>query len=184
MADSITIRDMLNHHSGLPPYYTYKDLSQLLKLKTTDAVIKKIAPEKGDWNDRKKSRYSNLNYMLLGFIIEKITGSSFDQQLQERICKKIGLKHTYNLQEYIDPGKNQSHSFRYSYGTWREEIESKWLFTDASGQMVSTAAELNVFIHALFTGKLVSAKSLEEMQTLRNRFGLGLQKAPYYELMG
>jgi CubicO group peptidase (beta-lactamase class C family) len=183
-SDSITIRQMLDHHSGLPPYSTTSQLDKLLKLKTSDAVIEHIAQEKGDWDDRKKGRYGNLNYILLGFIIEKITGSGFDQQLKERITDKLGLQHTYNLQEYIDPKKNQSHSFRYSRGAWREEYEEKWLFTDASGQMVSTVTELNIFINALFDGKLVSEKSLNEMKELRDRYGLGLHKAPYYKING
>jgi len=178
-ADSISIRQMLGHHSGLPRYDRASELEKLMKVKSKDELIAKIAKEEGIRADVSKGHYSNLNYILLGFIVESLTGSTLDQQLRLRITDRLGLANTYGLQDYISAAKNEVHSFRMYKGLWTEDFEDHYAFADGSGYMVSTSAELAAFVSALFANKLISEASLREMCRIDGNFGLGIFPAPF-----
>ncbi|PXW72795.1 CubicO group peptidase (beta-lactamase class C family) [Loktanella sp. PT4BL] len=99
----LTVRHLLHQTSGLADYYE-SDLAADLKqgkdrhydlddvLQMTRALPPQAAPDSG------KSFYSDTNYQLLGAVIEKVTGQSFDQALQARICQPTGLTDTKVLQ--------------------------------------------------------------------------------------
>ncbi|MDR3627367.1 MAG: serine hydrolase, partial [Ignavibacteriaceae bacterium] len=95
-SDSITIGNMLNHHSGL---YNFTNDSEYAAYhtspKTEDEMLKIFENHKPEFNPDEKGAYSNTNYVLLGYIIEKITGDSYASQLKKRIIDKIGLDNTY-----------------------------------------------------------------------------------------
>jgi CubicO group peptidase (beta-lactamase class C family) len=134
------------------------------------AAIAKTAP---DFEPDAKYAYSNSGYFLLGMIVEKLTGKSYQEALAKRITSKIGLKDTYAGEGNIDADKNESFSYRY-VRDWeqRPEIHSSILF--GSGAIVSTPSDLVKFIQALFDGKIVSKESLDRMKTIRDGYGLGI----------
>jgi CubicO group peptidase (beta-lactamase class C family) len=183
-SDSITIEQMLNHHSGLPRYDHAAELDNLKAAETEDAVVNIVSNKKGHPEDRIAGHYSNLNYILLGFIIEKITKSTYDGQLKSRITDKIDLKNTYNLSGAINASKNEAHSFNYSASKWTEDGEQKWNFPDAAGGIVSTTADMSKFITCLFAGKIISSVSLAKMMTIHDRFGYGLLEVPFFDKKG
>jgi CubicO group peptidase (beta-lactamase class C family) len=179
-AGKITIEQMLTHHSGLPRYENIDDQDKIRTKKTAEDMIRTVSKNDGNPEDVEKGHYSNLNYILLGLILEKVTHSTFDEQLKLRITDRCGLHNTYNLQHYIDAKKNEAHSFNFSKGKWVEDYEYEWAgYTNAAGYMVSTPRELDKFIYSLFTGKLVSNASLQRMSTMHGNFGYALMKTPF-----
>ncbi|RYZ95329.1 MAG: class A beta-lactamase-related serine hydrolase, partial [Sphingobacteriaceae bacterium] len=95
-ADSITIEQLLNHSSGLfdvanDPEEDWK-LIPHTKTELLDAIIK----GKPHFKPGIKTEYNNTGYILMAWLIEKLTGQTFNQNLQSRICKKAGLKSTYS----------------------------------------------------------------------------------------
>jgi CubicO group peptidase (beta-lactamase class C family) len=111
----------------------------------------------------------------LALIIEKLTGKSYEEALKERITSKIGLKDTYTATGNIDVNKNESLTyFMIPGGDWKQVPETHPSILFGAGAIVSTANDLAKFIQALFDGKIVSKKSLDQMKTMRDGEGFGM----------
>lgn len=185
-AENITIANMLNHTSGIYDYVQWKDYyTKKDKDITQDELLNLIKQGKPEFKPGKDSSYSNSNYMLLGFIIEKVTGKSFAENVKTRITDKIGLKNTY-----VETSKNEyakrNSSYNFNGENWMKETETAPSFTSSAGAMISTANDLAVLIESLFNGKLVSEKSLQQMKKIdaKSTLGFGLQRTPFYKKEG
>lgn len=170
--DKITIRNLANMTSGLANYseneewvtktiYTKNDrnvpTSELL-----DVAFKlppTFAPGKG-WH------YSNTNTVLLGQVIEKVSGLSIDKYLQENIFTPLALENTsYPLDEKMPSP--------YAHGYTKQTLDGKEAdatfnnpsWTNAAGQIVSTFADLKIWAKALGTGALLSEGAFKERLT-------------------
>nr|GFC53098.1 hypothetical protein [Tanacetum cinerariifolium] len=149
-AGSITIDQLLSHRSGLHSI-------------TADPAY-----------------LGNSNYIVLGYLVEKLGKQPYAQALQKRVVAKAGLKNTYYGGK-IDPKKQEAFSYKAGPGgTWQPDVETDMSIPGGAGAVVSTPTDLNRFLEALFAGKLVSATSLGEMKTIRDGFGRGLMMLPFY----
>lgn len=185
-AENITIANMLNHTSGIYDFLQWKEYyAKKEKDFTQDELLDLIKQGKPEFKVGKESSYSNSNYLLLGFIIEKITGKSFAENVKTRIIDKTGLKNTY-----VETSKNEytkrNSSYNYNGEIWTKEAETNPKFTQAAGAMISTASDLAILIENLFNGKLISKTSLEKMKKtdIRTALGYGLQRTPFYKKEG
>ncbi|MDO5066289.1 MAG: serine hydrolase domain-containing protein [Propionibacteriaceae bacterium] len=186
----ITVRQLLQHTSGLPEYTDtvvptgdfiehrndYLSPRELLDV----ALAKPAAFEPGD-----RYAYTNTNYIVLGMLIEKVTRRTVSEQIDQRIVQPLGLHNTY----MPHPGERflrGAHPQGYHRDVSGElvdvtEMEPAWGW--AAGSMVSTPGELNIFFQALLDGTLLSAESLAEMQRTvttdqeGSEYGLGLIKS-------
>lgn len=181
-ADKITIGMMLNHRSGLrnltnePAYATY-----MLKLQTHAQMLTTIAALKPEFEPDTKAAYSNTNFILLGYIIEHLTGKTYSEALKQRITDKIGLADTY-YGGPINTAKNEAYSFTYTTG-WTQQPETDMSIPGGAGAIVSTPTDLVKFIEALFDGKLVTKEHLENMKAIKDNYGMGMVRIPFYERM-
>jgi CubicO group peptidase (beta-lactamase class C family) len=110
----------------------------------------------------------------LGYIVEKAGGKPYQEALKERITSKVGLKDTYLGAGNTDPGRNEALSYRY-IGGWKEAAELDFSITGGAGSILSTPADMTKFIQALFDLKLVSQNSLDQMKTMRDGEGMGME---------
>ncbi len=174
-AKKITVAQILAHRSGIHDITEDRDLRpSRTKPITKDEYTALIAKGKPDFEPDAKHSYSNSGYVVLGYIVEKLTGRSYAEALKERITTKIGLKDTYVATGNIDVNKNESLSYRYMRD-WEQEPETHPSLLFGSGAIVSTPNDLVKFIKALFDGKIVSKKSLSQMKTIRDGYGLGME---------
>jgi D-alanyl-D-alanine carboxypeptidase len=182
-SDKITIGHLLNHRSGIhnftndPAYMTYNEMP-----KTPEEIISVIAAGGSDFDPDTKGEYSNSNFVLLGYIVEKVSGKSYAENLDKRITSKLDLANTY-VGQAIDPGNNEAYSYTLM-GNWSQYAETDMSIPGGAGAIVSTPADLVKFIDGLFSGKLVSKESLEQMKTTRDNYGMGMFKIPFYERTG
>lgn len=178
-ANKITIGNLLNHRSGLhnitsdPEYMTW-----MTQPKTHEEMMAVISKYPVDFQPDEKASYSNSNYIVLGYILEKITQQSYQQNLSKRITSKIGLSHTY-VGGRINSNSKESHSYRFA-GTWEQEKETDMSIPGGAGCLVSTPTDLTRFIEALFSYALVSKQSLTQMKTITDRFGMGMRPIPFF----
>ncbi|HLK27938.1 MAG TPA: serine hydrolase domain-containing protein [Puia sp.] len=173
-ANKITIEEMLYHRSGLHDYTHDTNFPDWMdKPKTHEEMLKIITDKGPDFEPNAKADYCNTNYLLLSYIIEKITGTTYAQTLNKRIISKIGLKNTY-YGKPIDIRSNEATSYKYSDSTWRKEKETDVSIHCGAGSIVSTPADLTVFIQALFAGKLITHSSLDSMTTMVDDYGMGI----------
>jgi CubicO group peptidase (beta-lactamase class C family) len=177
-SDKITISNLLNHRSGLhnftddPAYMSY-----MTQPKTQDEMVEIIAKYKPDFEPNQKGAYSNSNFILLGYILEKITKEPYSKNLTKRITSKIGLTNTY-FGGKTNVNNNESYSYQF-VDSWKQQPETDMSIPGGAGSIVSTPSDLTKFIEALFSLKLVSQNSLDQMKTITEGYGMGMFQIPF-----
>jgi len=180
-ASKITIGEMLDHRSGLYNF-TSDSLYAMAKPKSEAEMIAIFARQKPDFEPDAKAEYSNTNFVLLGYIIEKLTGKPYAEELKKRVTSKIGLADTYYGTK-ANPAKNEAYSYKYT-GQWMQMPETDMSIPGGAGAIVSTPADLIKFIDALFAGKLISPANLELMKTIKDNYGMAMLAIPFYDKKG
>jgi CubicO group peptidase (beta-lactamase class C family) len=164
-AEKITIAQILSHKSGIHSFTGDADFKTwLMNPKTKEEMLAVIAKSKPDFEPGEKMQYSNAGFLLLGYIVEKVTGKNYQEALKERITSKIGLSDTYLGTGKTDVSKKESFSYSFA-GSWEQKTETDLSIPGGAGALISTPTDLTKFIHALFDLKLVSQESLEKMKT-------------------
>jgi D-alanyl-D-alanine carboxypeptidase len=179
-ADKITIGNLLNHHSGLHNFTNDPRLATYMYTSVTEEfMISNLAAGKPDSEPGAKAEYSNTNFILLGYIIQKLTHKTYAEALKQRITARLGLKDTYYGGK-IDPKNHEAHSYTLK-ANWEQSRESDMSVPGGAGAIVSTPADLIKFIEALFSGKLINEENLNSMKTLKDGFGMALFVMPFYD---
>ncbi len=176
-ADQITIDQLLRHRSGLknitatPDYPAWSRQPQ-----TRQAMLERIEKLPADFPAGEKTEYSNTNFLLLGYLVEKISGQSFAEVLKEKITAPLGMTRTF-----FEPAaaiKNNADSFRH-LNEWIKVPPTDPSVPHAAGVIVSTSGDLATFISGLFAGKLVSSASLGRLTDTSGGMGQGMMAFPF-----
>ena len=173
--EKITLAELLGHTSGIPNFTGEKDFhSWAQSPHTVDEELKFFKDKPLDFEPGSKFTYSNSNFEVLGAVIEKVSGESYRDLLQERIFDPLGMKDTGldgddlllpKRAEGYSPGKTGLVVAR------SESMTVPW----AAGAMYSTTGDLLKWEHALFGGKVLLAESLKLMTTAgKGDYGLGV----------
>lgn len=171
-AGKITIAHILSHRSGIPDFNV--EAGWRLQSRTHEEVVTAIANGKPLFEPDTRHAYSNTGYVLLGYILEKVEGKPYQEILRQRITAKIGLRNTYLGTGNTHTDNNESLSYRY-LGAWKEAPEIDLSIPAGAGAIISTPSDMCTFIQALFDGKLISKSSLDQMTTLRDGEGMGME---------
>lgn len=175
-AKLITIKNLLNHSSGLENYSDTPDFQQWkYEKKTKKDLIKIIEKSKARFIPNKKHEYSNTNFLLLSLILEKVSRKPYQEILKENIFQKINLNKTY-YEKANDTLAKKSKSYKYFDNNWNQEREDVAENHIGAGAIVSTSSDLLKFIDALFSHKLINKKSLKKMTSFSKDYGLGVFK--------
>jgi D-alanyl-D-alanine carboxypeptidase len=187
---TITVRQLLQHTSGLPNYTDFMpldDLSQRYRhFEPQELLDFALAqppafPPGTDW------AYSNTNYIVAGLLVERVTGRTLEEQIDKRVIRKAGLRHTYFPVDG-ETGIRERHPHGYLSDENGEllditDLDPSWGW--AAGQMIATPSDLNTFFSALIHGRLLPAAQLAEMEKTvpagplpGTRYGLGLISFP------
>jgi CubicO group peptidase (beta-lactamase class C family) len=182
-AKKITISNLLNHRSGIHNFTDDPSYTALMtQPKTQSEMLAIFSKNKADFQPNEKASYSNTNFVLLGYIIEKITKQTYSKNLNDRIISRIGLSNTYYGGK-TNPKNNESFSYQYT-STWKQQPETDMSIPGGAGAIVSTPTDLTKFIEALFSEKLVSQNSLDQMKTITDNYGMGMFQIPFYDKKG
>jgi CubicO group peptidase (beta-lactamase class C family) len=170
--NNIKLYNLLTHTSGIQPLRWQKgDTTPLQLVQEIEKLpIKFQAGEKWD--------YLDANYVVLGYILEKVTGSSLHEFIQKNIFDKVPMKDTgFMTHEHPVPYDSIGYSIKNGKVEKTQYFNTYALF--ACGDIYSTPYDLAQFDHALLTGQLVSKNSLNQMITPspKSLYGLGL----YYD---
>jgi CubicO group peptidase (beta-lactamase class C family) len=171
---SITVRNLLNHTSGLPDY------EELLMKQYPDTVPEKIPQihdagalqilerqSSGEFAPGSRWEYSNSGYAVLAMIVEKVSGKSFGQFLQERIFAPLRMTNTVAYE------KDKNEVAHRAYGHRRDKEKDGWRQTDQSptsavlgdGGIYSSLDDLEKWDRALREHTLLSAVEMEPALT-------------------
>ena len=187
---TITIRQLLNHSSGIYMFWSNQKIWDDLKkdrtrIWTPEEVLSYIREPYG-FAPGKGFRYSNTNYLLMATIIERVTGSSLSTEFRGRFWQPLGIKNAYLSIEEEMPD-NMAHVYGDNFNNDGSILDLTYLprashesITYGSGGLFMTAEDLVTWCNALFEGRVLQAQSLEEMLEFRDigfgrkRRGIGL----------
>lgn len=130
-----------------------------------------------DFEPNSKSDYSNSNYVLLSFILEKIYKKQYAEILNDEIVKPLNFKNTFFAKQ-INEKNNESFSYAFT-NSWEKQSETDPSIPIGAGAIVSTPNDLTGFLYQLFNGNLLSKNSLKLMTTITNNFGYGFKEIPF-----
>ncbi|MEU0447340.1 serine hydrolase domain-containing protein [Streptomyces tendae] len=172
----ISVRHLLNHTSGIKPGDGLgDDFAELYAhrydtLTPQQVAASAIAKGPEDFVPGTRQQYLNINYTILGLLIEKVTGRSYASEATRLVLRPAGMHHTYF--PGTDPRIRGPHNRGYQAvegpdGTTRMVDVTEWNQADrwAAGDMISTTADLERLLTKLFRGKIVPQPELEEMFT-------------------
>ena len=150
-AGSITIGNLLYHRSGLPNFTSNTNFDDWKdKPKTEEQLLAIIAGRKPDFEPNAKADYNNSNYLLQGFIVEKICKKSYSVVVNERVISKVGLTRTYYAHS-AELSKYESASYKYFDNKWGADKLVVLENFGGAGAIVSTPTDMLKFISALFS---------------------------------
>jgi D-alanyl-D-alanine carboxypeptidase len=166
-ADEITLYELMTHVSGYPDYYPLDFVDRrMMKPIPPDDLIKEYAGGKLDFAPGSRWSYSNTGFVLLGRIVEKVSGKQFGEFLAERILKPLGMADTV-----FDPKpehKGLATGFTaFALGDPEPAVREADGWIHAAGALYTTASDLAKWDLALIGGKVLNADSYRLMTTPR-----------------
>lgn len=177
-----TIRQLLNHTSGVPDYYSERfyteDWKDRTKPLTPELVLHAIRGLDATIEPGAEYSYSNTNYHLIALALEAVYQMPLAAQLQSRIIEPLGLKQTYYDSQF--PPGDEIHGYGSPFGEWEDTFE----FRENSGPdggMFASAGDLAIWIKTLFSpdGRYaeIGAQMLENpvMERERKFQGMGVE---------
>ena len=183
-AEKISIENLLQHRTGIHNLTSEAEFWQYnTKPQTESSLISIIKKYKSDFEPGSKHEYSNSNYILLGFILEKIYKKPYAALLKDKITKPLKLTLT-EVGGKIDPSKDQAKAYQFINGKYVTSSETDMSIPIGAGNIISTPRDLLTFILGLENGKLVKKSSLEKMKTFVDDYGYGLVKVPFDKYSG
>jgi D-alanyl-D-alanine carboxypeptidase len=169
-AQESSVRQLLNHSSGIFNYilsgnFQTASLNDLSKVWQPEELLQYARGADAYFSPGTDFRYSNTNYILLGMIIEKVTGKPFYQAFQEQIFQPIGLTSTqFAATDPVPNGLVRGYVDFYSKSQLiNSTYYSGWDYYTADGGLLSNTHDLTVFFVHLLEGKLLTPESLQEM---------------------
>lgn len=172
-AHQITIKNLLNHSSGLFNYTENKDFYEWAIVEhTKEDIIQKIIENGIIFQPNSTHKYSNTNFVLLAFIVEKLHNKPFKQVLKTEVLEPLNLKDT-QIGGKIKISNNESYSYEKN-NKW--EVYPTWFMDNAigAGSLIATPTDVNRFTNALYTHKLLKKKFVDKMLKLTKYYGLGV----------
>ena len=165
-ANKITVHHLLNHTSGIQSPWDHPNW-QFKKAYSKPEMIKIIEEVPPAFDSvGKEMYYSNSGYILLSWIVEKVSGLAFDEYYRQHIFLPLAMKDTRHLRDTVMPEKNGAQPYRIlSSKKYVRMDETVGPFASGAGGWISTAKDLQLFMSALYKGKLVKPSTLQMMFT-------------------
>ncbi len=169
-SDSITIRHLLSHTSGI---YNYNnDFS--MPVSSEKEMIAWLEKKPLDFKPGSQFRYSNTGYFLLGFIIEKVTGISYEAAVKQYVLAPAGMQDSgFDLRKVSDAQKAKGYCY---ISGKKSEDAPVWDYRElySAGGMYTTVADLQRFHRAMQEGKLLPDSLIQlSYKPYQKNYGLG-----------
>lgn len=170
--EKATIRDLLQHTSGVHEYLGIGGLLDILNLsvrrQSAEENLRSIFGKKARFEVGKAAQYTNSNYLILALVIKNVTKKTAYEAVTDMIIKPLGLKNTYASTSY-PASLSRGYFDVYNNGLMKDltEIDHNAVGGQdmLDGGLISNSYDLAIFMEALKTGKILSAKSLSEMES-------------------
>ncbi len=179
--NEVTIHHLLTHTGGVPSFTGFADYRKTMMIPTTmDTLVGRFKDKPLEFKPGEKMNYSNSGYVLLGHIIEKVASESYETFLQKNIFDPLKMADSgYDTHDKILKSRATGYSTR--DGKTINSLPLDMTIPHAAGALYSTVEDLFKWNEALYSDKLLSAKSRELMTTpIKNNYAYGLVVDPKF----
>lgn len=152
----ITVHELLTHSSGVKNHLRLTDAK---KPTTVDAVINLMSKQNLSFSPGTKYAYSDTGYTILAGIIERVSGESYGEYLQNHIFRIAGMNHTYLYEEDAEKLANGYQNMKKDE---MKEDESQYI---GSGDIISTVGDLLKYNNAIHNERLLPPEEVKKMET-------------------
>ena len=173
--DKVTIFNLLTHTSGIPSFTGFPDYASTEAIATTpEKLVARFRDKPLEFQPGEKWNYSNSGYVLLGYLIEKISGQSYSQFVQDNIFTPLGMKDSgYDSNSAIIAHRAAGYA-----PSDKGLINAGYIDMSiplSAGALYSTTEDLLRWEQGLFGGQLLSVASLQKMTTpFKNDYAFAL----------
>ena len=175
VGDKVTIHQLLTHTSGIPDYTQSSDFmrNEIRNPLSAKALVEKYCSGDLEFEPGAQWKYDNSGYVILGAVIEQVTGKPYEAVLKENILKPLGMNSTGydHYEEIIEKRASGYHK------AGLKIINAPYIDMSlpfAAGALYSTVEDMYKWDQALYTDKLVSNESKEKIFTpYMNNYGYG-----------
>jgi CubicO group peptidase (beta-lactamase class C family) len=185
-AAKVTIRELLSHTGGMGDIFTPEYDQKRLQTRELSDYVKLFGSRAPEFEPGSKWSYSNYGFVLLGVVIQKVSGMSYYDYVRRNIFAKAGMHDTDSLPE-SEPVPLRSTGYLRKDGKWAANSDTlPWRGTSAGGGY-STVGDLLRFAEALSSGKLIRPELFSQMTSAQEgeghmppgmHYGFGMTTAP------
>ncbi|HUQ93369.1 MAG TPA: serine hydrolase, partial [Bryobacteraceae bacterium] len=171
---TIQIHHLLSHTAGVPSYTSDASYRrEMFKPFPMPELIGRFRSKPLEFEPGAEWKYSNSGYVLLGDIIQRVSGMSYEEFLEKNIFKPIGMNNSgYDHFETVFP--NRASGYTRAGGRWENAAYLDMTQPHAAGALYSTVDDLYLWDQALATDRILSSTALERMYTpVKNSYGYG-----------
>jgi D-alanyl-D-alanine carboxypeptidase len=182
-AKEITLRQLLAHTSGYQDYYPLDYVAPYMAKDTTaNQILDKWAKKDLDFDPGTKWQYSNTNYVIIGQVIEKVTGTPLIDFLKKRIFQPLGMRSVIDVTRETWSAADPTGYTQHAMSPFRAVVPegNGWMY--AAGELAMTAADLAKWDASLIERSVLKPESLRALTTeallkggTGTRYGLGMQ---------
>jgi CubicO group peptidase (beta-lactamase class C family) len=183
--DTVTVEHLLSHRAGIGDYLDEeagRDVADYVlpvpvhELATTEDYFAVLDGHPSTFEPGTQFSYCNGGYVVLALLAERVSGRSFHDLVDERVCKPAGMRDTAFLRSDELPGRAATGYLGAEPGA-RTNVFHLPVRGNGDGGIYSTAADVSAFWRALFAGRLVAESTLAEL--LRPRSDVPRQRMQY-----
>lgn len=162
---SITVRHLLNHTSGLIAYEDLIPKGTTIPLADKDVLHYMKQQDRTNFLPGSQYRYSNSAYVLLGIIVDKVSGTSLPEFLRKNIFEPLGMDQTIFYQRDDHGDRHRAYGYTIQGDAFVRTDQSLTSSTLGDGTVYSSVDDLYKWDQALYTTRLVSAETLKQAFT-------------------
>ncbi len=160
--DDVTIYQLLTHTSGIKNYTEENDLEERAQNPISAVELINIIKTLGyDFEPGERFKYNNSGYFILGYIIELVSGQSYEDFLHNNIFEPLNMTHTGVYKKGLNL-PNEAIGYSYVKGKMNEVLDWDMSNIGGAGNLYSNVNDLFLWNEAVFNGKILSKKSLAE----------------------
>ncbi|WP_414716945.1 serine hydrolase domain-containing protein [Stenotrophomonas sp. UBA7606] len=162
VADTMTLRQLLSHSSGLLDYEDLMDPADTRQVHDADVLALLEKQNRSYFTPGTDYRYSNSGYALLALVVGKASGSDFASFLRQRIFLPLGMTNTFAHQDGVDEVPHRAYGYSQIEGRWQRTDQSTTSAVLGDGGIYSSIDDLAKWDAALYDERLLKAASLKQ----------------------
>ena len=157
---NITIHHLLTHTSGIKDYTKMKQLQEIeQKDLTPKELVDFFKNEAVDFSPGEKFAYNNAGYIVLGYLIETLSGQTYENYIQKNIFEKIGMRNSRFAND-LSIIKNRAYGYRKGDHGYINKNKISFNIAYAAGALMSTTSDLLIWQNALNDNTLLKAETI------------------------